>query len=649
MLGFMVHILSLGAAYVLPGELLAPVSSAAPLADGTLCIGCTIIMSLFEEGNELETLLEKLCPIIAKKNATKCDAAIKAIVQLLIDGESPDKVCKDVGLCPKNGTCALRPNWPHADAQTMAKRAALLASVDGAAAAVPSLVRASRWARSTIFPPLSARGRDALALTQASSSPPPLTGVPCAALNISCLINRFSNLHLPIVDADDDGFGATGTNAKLGALDGTLRGYHWRGRDCGPTDQTIRPGTAQDDRLADLNCNGIVGAPSAGAATFETTWCGGSDVATRGLAILGDSATAHFHIPPKWLNASGWKIPNLNTVLQAAADELDRPECSWGTGHDASVGDRGVTTCPDSYGLPLSSLYQRMRARNLCMHRDFQNVGENGARSSHLNLAKSLQRTPEDKPLLVMVALVGNDVCNGHAGSGSMTTPDDFRKGIVAILDELDTKLPLNSHVAIVGLVDGRILWNTMHARVHPLGSTYAELCTYFVSSVCSCALALCGTCAIYVTSPHFSLALSLSPSPSLYYTDEFLSCHDDNPCWGWLNKNETWRNFTSARARELNAVSASLANATAKVYRSFDLHYFDFDFQPILDKWVAAGHDAGELIEPSDGFHPSQVGHMLQAETFYNGLLAKLPDAIGPVNPNNAAILKQFGNQGGE
>lgn len=84
-------------------------------------------------------------------------------------------------------------------------------------------------------------------------------------------------------------------------------------------------------------------------------------------------------------------------------------------------------------------------------------------------------------------------------------------------------------------------------------------------------------------------------------------------------------------------------------MYRSFDLHYFDFDFQPILDKWVAAGHDAGELIEPSDGFHPSQVGHMLQAETFYNGLLAKLPDAIGPVNPNNAAILKQFGNQGGE
>ena len=35
----------------------------------------------------------------------------------------------------------------------------------------------------------------------------------------------------------------------------------------------------------------------------------------------------------------------------------------------------------------------------------------------------------------------------------------------------------------------------------------------------------------------------------------EFLSCNGDNPCWGWLNANETWRNATSAHARELSAV----------------------------------------------------------------------------------------------
>ena len=46
---------------------------------------------------------------------------------------------------------------------------------------------------------------------------------------------------------------------------------------------------------------------------------------------------------------------------------------------------------------------------------------------------------------------------------------------------------------------------------------------------------------------------------------------------------------------------------------------------------------------------HPSQTGHMLQAEAFYNYLEANAPELLGAVNPNNAAIAKQFGNQGGE
>ena len=39
----------------------------------------------------------------------------------------------------------------------------------------------------------------------------------------------------------------------------------------------------------------------------------------------------------------------------------------------------------------------------------------------------------------------------------------------------------------------------------------------------------------------------------------------------------------------------------------------------------------------------------MLQAEAFYNYLEANAPELLGAVNPNNAAIAKQFGNQGGE
>jgi acyloxyacyl hydrolase len=62
-----------------------------------------------------------------------------------------------------------------------------------------------------------------------------------------------------------------------------------------------------------------------------------------------------------------------------------------------------------------------------------------------------------------------------------------------------------------VGLVDGRILWNNLHNLKHPLGATYAQVYNY-------------------------------------------LSCLGSNPCWLWLNKNETWRNHGSRRAQELNA-----------------------------------------------------------------------------------------------
>ena len=53
---------------------------------------------------------------------------------------------------------------------------------------------------------------------------------------------------------------------------------------------------------------------------------------------------------------------------------------------------------------------------NRCNFRDFQNIGVNGARSSSMNttVKYGLARNPEtDQPLVVVLALIGNDVCNG--------------------------------------------------------------------------------------------------------------------------------------------------------------------------------------------------------------------------------------------
>ena len=58
-------------------------------------------------------------------------------------------------------------------------------------------------------------------------------------------------------------------------------------------------------------------------------------------------------------------------------NEADWPQCSWSTGVN------NQTACPASTlpaNVTAQSLYARMVERNRCAHRDFQNIGVNGAR-----------------------------------------------------------------------------------------------------------------------------------------------------------------------------------------------------------------------------------------------------------------------------
>lgn len=58
-----------------------------------------------------------------------------------------------------------------------------------------------------------------------------------------------------------------------------------------------------------------------------------------------------------------------------------------------------------------------------------------------------------DNPLLVFYALVGNDVCNPHPGSGHMTSPAQFKFKVLEALRYLDSGvLPKGSHVVFVGV-----------------------------------------------------------------------------------------------------------------------------------------------------------------------------------------------------
>jgi len=207
-----------------------------------------------------------------------------------------------------------------------------------------------------------------------------------------------------------------------------------------------------------------------------------------------------------------------------------------------------------------------------------------------------------DHPVLMFLELIGNDVC-GAKSFAQMTSVADFKSNITYILQNLDPHLSKGSHLVTVGLADGEMLWNVMHNRTHPLGVKYED---------------------VYA----------------------FMNCLDVSPCWGWMNSNATIRNMTQKHANELSAVYPELIKQYK--FQNFDMAYYDFPFKQIMQEWVAAGGQAYQLVEPSDGFHPAQPSNFLGAAWFMKHLSIDHPEFIGDINPNNALIEKLFGNQGG-
>ena len=59
--------------------------------------------------------------------------------------------------------------------------------------------------------------------------------------------------------------------------------------------------------------------------------------------------------------------------------------------------------------------------------------------------------------------------------------------------------------------------------------------------------------------------------------------------------------------------------------------------------EYADAGYDLKDLIEPSDGFHPSQAGNALFAQSFFKWIEDNHPDALGPINPHNDEIDRIF------
>ena len=107
-------------------------------------------------------------------------------------------------------------------------------------------------------------------------------------------------------------------------------------------------------------------------------------------------------------------------------------------------------------------------------------------------------------------------------------------------MNYLDERVPEGSHLFMLGLGDGSVLYDNLHNETHPLNVTYEN---------------------VY----------------------DFLNCLKISPCWGWLNKNETVRNFTTERAKNLSKVYNEIIKE--HTFKNFDMAYYDFPAYEILER----------------------------------------------------------------
>uniref|UniRef100_A0A5F8AGR0 Acyloxyacyl hydrolase n=1 Tax=Macaca mulatta TaxID=9544 RepID=A0A5F8AGR0_MACMU len=532
--------------------------------------GCVLVVSVIEQlaqvhNSTVQASMERLCSYLPEKLflKTTCYLVIDKfgsdIIKLLSADMNADVVCHTLEFCKQNTgqpLCHLYPlpkeTWKFTleKARRIVKKSPIL-----------------RYSRS---------GSDICSL--------PILAKICQ--KIKSAIEQ----SVPFKDVDSDKY----------SVFPTLRGYHWRGRDCNDSDESVYPGRRPDnwDVHQDSNCNGIWGIDPKDGIPYEKKFCKGSQ--PKGIILLGDSAGAHFHISPEWITASQMSLNSFINLPTALTDELDWPQLS------------GVTGFLDStVGIEEKSIYLRLWKRNHCNHRDYQNISRNGASSRNLKkFIESLSRNKMlDYPAIVIYAMIGNDVCNGKSDPvPAMTTPEKLYSNVMQTLKHLNSHLPDGSHVILYGLPDGTFLWDNLHNRYHPLGQLNKD-----------------------VTYAH------------LY---SFLNCLQVSPCHGWMSSNKTLRTLTSERAEQLSNTLKKIA--ASEKFTNFDLFYMDFAFHEIIQEWQKRGGQPWQLIEPVDGFHPNEVALLLFADRFWEKVQLQWPQILGKENPFNPQIKQVFGDQGG-
>ena len=416
------------------------------------CAACTVMVGMTEEVEVQVKFMEKMkadkCGSMGTWEKKACELALDKAASAVLGKAVPEQMCAKVGMCKEPfSQCKLYSEWPikHLPDQPQSwpvERRSLLEEAERNLGGIPSyeaelekfmdkvkaVIKAHQDSTSTATPSASSDSKFfdfmqrltamqyALRQLLDGASSETLFSAKddngCSLFDFKCK-GQAVGKHLPFADSDGDSF----------STKQELRGYDWRGQDCDDKNADVHPGRASVPNGvaadSDFNCNGISGKNATGS--YEDLFCSGAN-APRPLIALGDSATAHFHLPPQWFTAKGW---NLDGIKRVAEDEMDVPACSWSTGH------ADAQNCPYQDEVPglaqgqITSLYTQLRARNRCNNNAFTNIGVNGARmTSAMGLVDAVKIDREhDAPVTLWLSLIGNDVCKSDT---NYTPIDEF-------------------------------------------------------------------------------------------------------------------------------------------------------------------------------------------------------------------------------
>ena len=152
-------------------------------------------------------------------------------------------------------------------------------------------------------------------------------------------------------------------------------------------------------RFTDSNCNGLSGTDSFGESV-EKKYC--SSGVTKGVAVLGDSASAHFGIPERWMKPAEFNENTFESLFFNLVNELDWPHLSWATGMSENCWEKDIYAYGD---LQVDSIYQRYVEWNRCALNDYQNQANNGARASSMasKIVKGLSSRVKTTIVLIII------------------------------------------------------------------------------------------------------------------------------------------------------------------------------------------------------------------------------------------------------